>query len=268
LRTSDVIQGLWIGESLSDLERLCVKSFIDNRHDFHLYCYGKVAGVPEGTVLKDANEVYDEDKIWRYSNGSPAGFANNFRYKLLFEKGGWWVDLDSFCYRPFDFDDELVFSSEMVEGVPLINLAAVKVPPGHESMRKALEMGERLGGSNTGFGSTGPYMFSAVIKGLKLEKFVKDPDVFCPVPYERFRTLIDDPAPQLPDKTVSVHFWNEMWRESELDKNGKYFEGSFYETMKRRHLSARRKKRWWQVFTFHKIWREKEGIGKMVLPGV
>ncbi len=35
-------------------------------------------------------------------------FANFFRYKLLLEKGGWFVDSDTICMRPFDFDNEYV----------------------------------------------------------------------------------------------------------------------------------------------------------------
>ena len=40
--------------------------------------------------------------IFRYrDNGSYAGFANFFRYELLRKRGGWWVDLDTICLRPF-----------------------------------------------------------------------------------------------------------------------------------------------------------------------
>lgn len=35
-----------------------------------------------------------------------------FRYKLILERGGWWVDLDTVCLRPFDLDLEHVFASE------------------------------------------------------------------------------------------------------------------------------------------------------------
>ena len=34
---SNIIQSLWIGTELSNLERLSIKSFIDNGHTYHLY---------------------------------------------------------------------------------------------------------------------------------------------------------------------------------------------------------------------------------------
>ena len=34
---SEIIQSLWIGPRLSNMEYLCIKSFIDFGHEFHLY---------------------------------------------------------------------------------------------------------------------------------------------------------------------------------------------------------------------------------------
>ena len=53
----DIIQSLWIGPSLSKLEQVCLKSFIDNDMEFHLYTYEKVDNVPRGTIIKDGNTI-------------------------------------------------------------------------------------------------------------------------------------------------------------------------------------------------------------------
>ena len=52
-----VIQSLWVGDRLRTMERLCISSYLRNGHDFHLYTYNPVEGIPDGTVVKDANEV-------------------------------------------------------------------------------------------------------------------------------------------------------------------------------------------------------------------
>ena len=97
-----IIQSLWIGDRLSTMEKLCISSFLQNVNDFHLYTYDKVKGVPEGTVIKDANEIVPSDMIFKYKeHNSYAGFSNIFRYKLLFDKGGYWVDTDNVCLKPF-----------------------------------------------------------------------------------------------------------------------------------------------------------------------
>jgi hypothetical protein len=83
----EIIQSLWIGDRLSVMERLCISSFLQNGHEFHLYVYQDTAGVPPGTVLRDGNEILPSERIFTYrEHQSYAGFANFFRYKLMLEK--------------------------------------------------------------------------------------------------------------------------------------------------------------------------------------
>src|ERR1043165_5401661 len=112
-----IIQGLWIGPELSVMEQLSIVSFLRNGHDYHLYTYAELPNVPAGALIKDANAILPSSQIFQYKDRpSYAGFSNHFRYKLLFEHGGWWADSDVVCLRPFDFADEYVFSSESAAG--------------------------------------------------------------------------------------------------------------------------------------------------------
>lgn len=108
---NSVIQGLWVGDSITDLHRLCVESFIKNGHCFVLYTYGSVSNLPDGVVIKDARKIIPENLIYQYG-GSYAGFSDLFRNKLLYVHGGWYVDLDIFCLKPFDVNAEMVFSMD------------------------------------------------------------------------------------------------------------------------------------------------------------
>src|ERR1700716_1693870 len=121
-----IIQSLWIGDRLSVMERLCISSFLHHGHPFHLYVYQDTAGIPPGTVILDGNTILPASRIFTYTEHKTyAGFANFFRYKLLLEKGGWFVDADTICLRPFEFGDGHVFSSEGINGRQLVNLGAV-----------------------------------------------------------------------------------------------------------------------------------------------
>src|SRR6267154_6333445 len=109
----DVIQSLWVGPQLSVMERISISSFLKNGHSYILYAYGPVDGLPDGAELKDANEILPSSDIFTYSEyATYSGFSNFFRYKLLMERGGWWVDTDIICLKPFNFAAEFVFSSE------------------------------------------------------------------------------------------------------------------------------------------------------------
>src|SRR6187401_3043571 len=98
------------------MERLAIRSFLANGHSFHLYAYDSIDGLPEGAVVKDGNKILPASQIFTYregfAQGSPAAFSNFFRYKLLLDRGGWWVDTDVVCLRPFDLEDKRLWSSE------------------------------------------------------------------------------------------------------------------------------------------------------------
>src|SRR5688572_29281920 len=98
------VSGLWVGPSLSPLERACIASFLQHGHQFELYVYGPVTGVPDGCRLEDAASILPADRVFVHTDGeaqgSVAAFADVFRYELLHRRGGWWVDLDVFCLSP------------------------------------------------------------------------------------------------------------------------------------------------------------------------
>lgn len=113
------VNGLWIGRQLSDIELLTINSFLHHGHTFTIWTYEDIDNVPNQVIVKDANEIIGKDKVFKYpedsklkwGKGSYAGFSDIFRYKLLYEKGGWWVDMDLTCLKPFDFEDEYFFRS-------------------------------------------------------------------------------------------------------------------------------------------------------------
>ncbi len=59
-----IIQGLWIGDRLSTMEALSIKSFLNNGHEYHLYTYSHVDNIPLGTIVKDGNEILPESEIF------------------------------------------------------------------------------------------------------------------------------------------------------------------------------------------------------------
>ena len=137
MNDNHVIQSLWIGPALSPMERLGINSFLRHGHEFHLYTYTPVGNVPQGVTMRDAREIIPLSLVDYTKFPRLAIFADLFRYKLLLDKGGWWVDTDTVCMRPFDFPEEYVFSSEVKSanrGVSIIgtqvNNGNIKAPAG------------------------------------------------------------------------------------------------------------------------------------------
>ena len=236
-----IIQGLWVGPELSVMERLSIASFRQNGHEYHLYVYDEPKNVPSGTVIADANQILPASSIFQYKQRpSYAGFSNFFRYKLLLERGGWWVDTDTICLKEFDFPDEYVFSSEIARGSEVINSGIIKAPAGSDVMSYAWGICETKNPEDLVWGETGPRLMAEAVRKCSLEKFVQPHQVFCPIGYAEWHKLLEsEPESPFDERSYAIHLWNEMWRASGQDKNAEYDESCIYELLKRRYLLQR-----------------------------
>ena len=171
-RNRDVIQSLWIGNRLSVMEQLSIRSFLDHGHPFHLYAYEEIEGVPEGTVVRSGTEILPREDIFVYQKGcgkgSPSAFSNFFRYKLLLERGGWWADLDVVCMRPLEFAEEHVTAFERQDGGRLhIGVSLVKVPPGSPVIQYCWNECQKVDKASLRWGQIGPSLFARAVETLR-----------------------------------------------------------------------------------------------------
>ncbi len=237
-----IIQGLWIGPELSVMEQLSVSSFLSHGHEFHLYVYDEPACVPPSAVVRDAREILPESSVFRYKDyATYAGFANFFRYKLLLERGGWWVDMDVVCLKPFDFAEDHVFATEMCDGVEVFTSGIIKAPAGSMVMEYAWEVCKIKQPERLVWGETGPQLMGDAVRKFSLEEYKKPHHIFCPLGYWEWQQVLIPGAPtNIDDDCHAVHLWNEKWRAAGQDKNGQYPENCLYEQLKRRYLVGRK----------------------------
>ena len=105
-----IVASLWIGDRLSYIEQLCLKSFADHGHRTILYAYDDVENAPPGVEIVDASLIYPRsDRILHKETGSAAPHSYAFRYALLEVQNVIWVDLDTLCLRPWEFSEQWVF---------------------------------------------------------------------------------------------------------------------------------------------------------------
>jgi len=236
---SDIIQGLWVGNELSVMEQLSIASFLRNGHEYQLYVYDDLKNIPSGTTIKDGNEILPASRIFQYKQqASYSGFSNFFRYKLVLERGGWWVDTDTICLKTFDFEAEYVFSSEFAMGEVFINSGIFKAPPGSDVMSYAWRVCESKDPERIIWGETGPRLMAAAVREFSLESYTQAPEVFCPIGYADWHKVLEPDAElKLSDRSYAIHLWNERWRAAGQDKNATYPADCLYEEWKRSYLS-------------------------------
>jgi len=248
-----IIQSLWVGNALSTMEKLCMKSFLENGHPFHLYVYNDIKNIPAGVTVKDAAAIVPPEKIFKYKDhDSYAGFSNIFRYKLLLEKGGFWVDTDLICLMPFQpsLKTEYIFSSQHLRqnnasnaNKPYkVNCGTIMAPAGSSVMEYCYNVSIDRDPAQLTWGEIGPNLMGKAVDKFGLQNFVVKPRTFCPIPFWNWKLLINDLSIKngledimsiLMYEARGIHLWNEYWRRDGIDKNSVFPPNSIYEKLKR-----------------------------------
>ncbi len=217
------------------MEQLAIRSFLDNGHSFHLYAYEEIEGVPAGTVVHRAEEILPAAEIFHcqrgFAKGSVASFADLFRYKLLLERGGWWVDADVVCLRPLEFaDDHVVGRERTPEGQGDINNAQLKAPIGSPLMEYCWRRGRGVDRARMSWGETGPRLVTQAVQSAAVPVRILDPQAFYPIDYWQVWQLIR--SGEMPGDCYVIHLWNAKWRSEGLDPDAVYDRGCIFEQLK------------------------------------
>lgn len=254
------IQSLWIGERLSRIEVLSIRSFLAQGHPYHLYTYADLENVPDGVTVKDANAIVPERDIFK-TDGSLSIFADWFRQELLHQCGGYWVDLDIVCLKPLLFPDPIVLGK--VDSGRVSN-ALMRFPKGHELTRQLADVskdpnkampfdsaadkrrklirkylrGNRRNDIEWGEPS-GPSGLTRMIKHAGLWKIAKPYYYFHPVHFSFWGCAFDNTFQDGMDffsASYCVHLWNEkIRRAARFDKDGPFLKGSLVQTLMERY---------------------------------
>ena len=93
-----IVQSLWVGNDLTDMEKYCIRSFLNTGHEFHLYTYGKIGGIPKGVKIKDGNQIMPAKEV--------------FQLKKTF-----FVHIKSHKYLFHHFQEKLDTTCQMLDGL-------------------------------------------------------------------------------------------------------------------------------------------------------
>ncbi len=100
---------LWIGDQLTESQKLCLSSFIHYGHEVTLFVYDNSIEAPNGINKMDANEIISKENIFIHL-GSYAGFSDVFRVHMIKKTGLTWIDVDTLCLSPdWDFPNQFIF---------------------------------------------------------------------------------------------------------------------------------------------------------------
>jgi hypothetical protein len=175
---------------------------------------------PHGVELCQASDVVPRGLFNRVVAGSAIRyFSDLFRYALLYEHGGLWMDTDVVLLRPFPFRGDYFFNLQWRGGHKghFICGNVIYAEPHSPHLRNLYEMSvERFfGAGDKEFGDIGPKLLSDYVAsdaGAALMDRVFSPMFFNAIDWmetDRFERPIEQLQDYLNDERVfGVHLWN------------------------------------------------------------
>ena len=175
---------------------------------------------PYGVELSQAADVVPRGLFEQILAGSEIRyFSDVFRYAVLYEHGGLWLDSDVVLLRPFPFRGDHFFNLQWrsgVKGEHFICGDAIHAKPHSRHLRNLYEMSLAcfFDGGAQDFGDVGPKLLSDYVasdEGAELRDRVFSPVFFNSIDWtesDRFDRPLQELADYLNDERVfGVHMW-------------------------------------------------------------
>ena len=234
---------LWIGTQLGLMEQLTITSFLHHGYDVYLWLYANTsrANLPNDVRVMDANTVISFEEIFHYKRtsqfgtgkGSVAGFSDIFRYKLLHDHGGWWVDMDVTCIKPFDVKTAYFFRGH--HSLPLVG-NIMKAPKGSPVMWSCyLKAKKQVNAENRDWHLPIQILVDEVIDhGLQhcIYHGVSNTDEF-----DTIAKYFVQPV-EFPEQWCAIHWCNEVLRSRKIDVAWMPKDGRFRQEIDKYNLST------------------------------
>jgi len=205
-------QTFWSGRRISPYEVLCLRSFTGAGHEIDLHTYDPDMPRLPGVTVCNAAELLPQSEYRENVDcfaGHPGVFADHFRYKLLYERGGWWIDTDVMLVG---------FIREQMpcvgyQDAELVNNAIMHFARRHPVMHDCLNATERLRRiGDVVWGTTGPNLLTEVLTKHGMLHLAAEASDYYPFNFadigDVFRPKrIDDVRKRLSGATF-LHLWN------------------------------------------------------------
>jgi hypothetical protein len=226
---------------MTGLEITCLQSFLDYGHEVDVYAYGD-CGAPGHFRVLDASLIIPANRLFFYKAGfgagSPAGFANYFRYTLLEQLDTIWIDSDVVCLSS-DWPAPSAPLLAAWEDSDHINCAVLQLPRYAASLCR--EEAERLG-EDIGWGQSGPFLLTRLMKELDLTSHVFPAAVFYSVHYrEWYMSLMPEFTCEVTGRSsdsLAIHLWHSMMKYSNFDNSLLPDDESFFGQLVVKHGTA------------------------------
>ncbi|MEX0306636.1 MAG: hypothetical protein AB3N12_04530 [Ruegeria sp.] len=259
------VASLWIGNRLTILEKLCLKSFYDIGQTPILYCYHPIENLPPYVEVRDARDVLPLDANGRIYvdpvNQSPAVHADLFRLHLLAKTDEIWVDCDAYALKPFQSLQGYLMAGRR-DGQRRVPNGVLRLPRNSPALKAWMEMvsstpcippwwdqrthrmyrrlyGKKVTFSTLPLGTIGPISaYHFLLESGEIERVLPERELYA-LPFSSRREWTNEDTGQLDEfdwkSKTSIHFFSSVMRPRLARSRGRVLASSFFGGLLNQH---------------------------------
>ena len=249
----EVVNTLWIGDTLNELSRLAITSWINLGYKVNLWIYDPVHDPllkNENIELKDANEIHKLN-VGDCVKQDILPFSDLWRYKLLYKFGGIWLDADMVLLQRIN-EDKIIISSEytMKSGAykshrdMVANIGVLKFNKNNEFLKEVID--KIYDSKRKAEFCDNMRLFQKQIRNSgEYDNYVVPPRIYCPIPWwqcrEQYYNIdykikydVETPSNDyIINSACGIHLWNNFtYNKHKIDFN-KIKTNSIYDSLTR-----------------------------------
>ncbi|HWE06086.1 MAG TPA: hypothetical protein VG274_05210, partial [Rhizomicrobium sp.] len=211
----DTVRSFWHGAPLNPYLLLCLHSFARTGCRVEIFTYGRALRFPDWIAQREAADILPAKEVLVYRNGlgigSPALHSNLFRFAMLHQVGGWWIDTDVALLRGPLPAAPCFFSVEENH----FGNCVLKFPRGHQLTAEGAERCRALG-ADARWGAAGPMLFTALVHGHGLAELAAPAESSRPFIWSDVAAMFDPhrcaEMMQRSSAATFMHLCWEAWR--------------------------------------------------------
>jgi hypothetical protein len=216
----------WNNKKISIYEYACLKSFLKNNFDVHVYSYKNIS-LPKEIKLKNASDILPKKYLSKFTHGGKKGclaaFADLFRIHLQKKNLGWWFDSDVLCLKKssefYNLNKKKIIIG--LETDKMINNAVLKIND-RELIDLILKKISNVG-FNFSWGKIGPQLITEILKETEQLSISMSKESFYPINFTNFENLLVPrylkKAKLLTKNSYTCHNYNQILSRFAIPKN-------------------------------------------------
>ncbi|GLH78708.1 hypothetical protein SSBR45G_36170 [Bradyrhizobium sp. SSBR45G] len=213
-----------------------MRSAVLRGHRFELFTYDEDIRAPAWVARRDAREILPASRVLVYRNGigagSPALHANVFRYEMMHQLGGWWVDLDMLVLRA-DLPRGDEFYACDPRGVVLTGV--LRFPAGSPLLAEAIRRCQEVGEDTAAWGQTGPELITDLVAAFGREGRVASAATAYALDHGDLEMVFDPARCEEMEKRIEassfLHLYNELRRRAGFPREAGPPPGSYLDRL-------------------------------------